>query len=131
MENLIKISLNIWNNSRKNIPLVYYDKKIQDIQGYEPIVNLLENWNFETPSICAILSNQNGIGKSHLASSTIRLFIKNYVKENYEKLDSENFELPVFNLGFIPERVFLRELRDGYREKFFSETEFYKSFCNY
>lgn len=133
MDKIFKIANEIWDKSIKDIPQAYISKRIQGLTGetYAPIKELFEKWDFKTPSVCAIISNQNGIGKSHLAASLLRLFVKNYVKENIDKLELEETELPEFNLGFIPERIYLRKFRDGYKDKYFSEKDFYKSYCNF
>lgn len=135
----------IWRNSEKDIPISYIHKNIKDIEGdyYKPIIETLNNWDFNEPNLCSILSVQNGCGKSHLASGLLKLFVKYKVNEKIELLRKEpdNFtddEIPnnirenfKLKIGFIPERIFLRKIRDGYKEKYFSEQDLYNEYCRY
>jgi len=131
----------IWNYSQKNIPLEYFEKRLSGIIGdeYKPILEILLNWDFLNPPVCAIISNQNGIGKSHLASAMIRQYVKKYVTDNYdnflqkyeEEENKEYFFLDGLKLGFVPERTILREIRDCYKSKYGNEQAIFTELCSY
>lgn len=131
----------IWNNSLLDIPEMYKNKSLNDLQGEEiqNIIKTLESWDFQNPLVCSIISVQNGIGKSHIASGLLKRFIKSYVMKNYEQMNKEYeeferkefFEFKTFNLGFVPERIILREIRDAYKDKYKTESDIFTKYCKY
>lgn len=131
----------IWNNSLLDIPEMYKNKSLNDLQGEEiqNIIKTLESWDFQNPLVCSIISVQNGIGKSHIASGLLKRFIKSYVMKNYEQMNKEYeeferkefFEFKSFNLGFVPERIILREIRDAYKDKYKTESDIFAKYCKY
>jgi DNA replication protein DnaC len=131
----------IWNSSELDIPVMYLNKNLNDLQGEEikPIVETVKAWGFKNPLVCSIISVQNGVGKSHIASGLLRQFIKNYVTVNYETINKEYeeyeskeyFEFKKFHLGFVPERIILREIRDTYKDKYRTEQSIFDKYCRY
>lgn len=141
MENLIFFCNMIWNNSVLDIPAMYLNKNLNELLGEEikPIVETVKAWDFKNPLVCSIISVMNGIGKSHLASGLLRQFVKNYVTVNYETINKEYddcdskeyFEFRKFYLGFVPERIILREIRDTYKDKYKTEQSIFDKYCKY
>jgi DNA replication protein DnaC len=141
MENLIFFCNMIWNNSVLDIPAMYLNKNLNELLGEEikPIVETVKAWDFKNPLVCSIISVMNGIGKSHLASGLLRQFVKNYVTVNYETINKgyeeyehkEYFEFKKFYLGFVPERIILREIRDTYKDKYKTEQSIFDKYCKY
>ena len=131
----------IWNNSELDIPVMYLNKNLNDLQGEEikPIVETVKAWDFKNPLVCSIISVQNGVGKSHIASGLLRQFVKNYVTVNYDAINKEYeeyehkeyFEVRKFKLGFVPERIILREIRDTYKDKYKTESDIFDKYCTY
>lgn len=75
---------------RKNIPYAFWDKNFDNLIGdvYKNIAEQYRKWDFKKPLVSAILSNQNGIGKTHLAIGALKSdyeeFYKNNENKNYE-----------------------------------------------
>ena len=141
MNNLIFFCNVIWTNSILDIPIMYLNKNLNGLQGEEikPIVETVKTWDFQNPLVCSIISVQNGCGKSHIAAGMLRQFIKRYVITNYEQINKdyeecerkEYFECRKFNLGFVPERIILREIRDAYKDKYKTESDIFDKYLAY
>ena len=143
MENINEIDFKkycfmYWSEAIKDVPLSYMNNSINNLQGelYKPIIEKCKNWDFKTPLVMSVISVQNGIGKSHIASSMLKLFISNYVKNNFEKIDSdfktsEYYEVRKFKLAFVPERIIYREIRDSYKDKYKTESNIFEKYSRY
>jgi len=138
MENLQAICSVIWQQSTRSIPSLYRNMYLNNIKGdeYKPILEKIENWDFKDPPVFAIISKQNGIGKSHLASGMLKLFIKKYVIDNYDSVNKQYLEsnqlqnfYQRFSFSFIPERMILREIRDSYKSKYKTESDIFDEYC--
>lgn len=141
MEKLLFFCNMIWRNSELDIPAMYISKSLNDLLGEEikNIVETVKEWDFKNPLVCSIISVQNGVGKSHIASGLLRQFVKMYVTDNYSEIDKEYeeyehkeyFNFKKFYLGFVPERIILREIRDAYKDKYKTEKDIYDKYCRY
>jgi DNA replication protein DnaC len=85
----------LWETYKKyclyNLPKAYQDKTFEELEGetMKKIIDKLKQWDTKNPSICSILSNQNGIGKTHLAVGLIKEICLNKIRA----LENENYEI--------------------------------------
>jgi hypothetical protein len=90
-----EITKMLWELHKKHclfyLPKAYQEKTFLDLEGYTmySIVEKLKEWDTKNPLICAILSNQNGIGKTHLAVSLVKEIYYNKIKA----MEDENYEI--------------------------------------
>ena len=68
------------------IPENWRSRKFTDIKDsvMKPISENLKEWDFKTPTIAGIISVQNGIGKTHLATCVWKKYIHSYIENKID-----------------------------------------------
>lgn len=111
-------------NRTKNILNRYsisekYSFKNFDVKSViqERIKTKLFQWDFISPEVCSLLSNQTGIGKTHLAVSILKHFVFNRIEMNFadEKNYVEKKALSIYDPGayfyYFPKVQFVKFLK--------------------
>lgn len=111
-----------------NFPESWRHKTLKDIQGdsYKNVIESITNWDWKVNPSFAIVSKQNGIGKTHLAICCLRKYLFDRFEEN------ENFEVSHFKNYFYKERTIFYELMESYKDKkneFKTEKEIINFYC--
>lgn len=113
---------NRWSEGIPGVPMLYRNNSFEDLKGpvFEEIIKKCKKWNYQTPLVCAILSTQNGIGKTHLAVGILKHFAYKYylsiVEKQYSKylknLDDFGYIQEYFNGNtlFVTERKLIYDL---------------------
>lgn len=123
------------------LPKGLVNKKFEQLDSeiMKKIAVDLKQWDFEHPLIVSILSNQNGIGKTHAAVCTFKNFLKYSIlqdfQRNIEYLNNnpheriENLRLP--DAEWISERELLGKIQESFNTKYpeYSEQEILKKLC--
>lgn len=131
-----------YNTSLNLLPRGLVSKEFNQLENVimREIGEKFKNWDFEHPHIASILSNQNGIGKTHIAVSTFKKFLLDWLLKNYEKnieyLNKyeyeriENLSLP--DAKWLSERELLGEIQDSFNSKYpeKSEKEILEKICD-
>lgn len=94
----------------KGIPTLYRGKGFRDLEG-EKLIKIVEKcktWDYQNPLICTIVSNQNGIGKTHLAAG----ILKNYIYRFYLEKEDENYKMHLTRNKFAEEEIKKAELEE-------------------
>lgn len=100
-----------------------------DHKDIKPVALMIRTWKFEDPSICSVLSNLNGIGKTHLAIATFKRFAHQQHSNELDAIyrsteEAEELERKIAEWQqtytraiFTTEADLLREVQDSYDTK--------------
>jgi DNA replication protein DnaC len=72
--------------TKLNINTAWNDRTFKDFDNtpMQPIADKLKDWDFANPNIASILSMQNGIGKTHLATCLYKKYIHNLISDSFD-----------------------------------------------
>lgn len=103
-------------------------KTLQDIKGdsYKNVIEKITNWDWKKNPSFALVSKQNGIGKTHLAICCLRKYLFDIFtqKENLDPSSCRNY--------FYKERIIFYELMESYKDRkneFKTEKEIIEFYC--
>jgi hypothetical protein len=114
--------------------------------NYNPVLkevaDKIMTWDYKTPLVCSILSHQNGIGKTHMAVASYRLYLALQIRYEFvemildERYSAKALEIklakwveePYPNVIFINEADILRSIQETYDDKKLSEDDVMKRY---
>jgi len=105
------------------IPRAYRNKGFDELEGdtMKKIAAKLKTWDAKSPLVCSIVSNQNGIGKTHLAVGLIKeLYLK-----KIKALEEVNYEIYEERHTILCERDEYSKIKEEDRD-IFSDDPFNK-----
>ena len=113
--------------SNMKIPKYWIDKRFSQLEGDAPYLETVKKimeWDFKNPVSVCLLSNINGIGKTHIATCLLRKYLYQFVKSNPDyKGELQNY--------FVKESDLYYEILESYRDKSpRSEREIINHYCN-
>jgi len=88
-----------------------------DNKAYSSMIEFVRSWNFKDPISFVMLSENNGIGKTHIAVCLIRKFIYSYLKDRFIKNPDYNFQDLKFPNIFIFDSTLYRRIQESYSER--------------
>lgn len=148
------ICLSKMPNYLTEIPEQWHSRKFEDITNpvMKPIADKLLTWNFQNPVCAGIISPQNGIGKTHLATCVFKKFIyedigkefdritEDYSEDNYGRLGSwvmgtgrrvfNHFDEPLkpTKYMFLSEKKLALQIQESFNQKTVSQLEILESY---
>lgn len=125
--------------SKELLPPLMQDKTFGQLKGdINKVTEKCKLWDFKNPMTVSILSNKNGIGKTHIAVCLFKKFLFNYYTELFSKYNThEEIKFHYESLGELPyvkfasEKKLLAEIQRSYDSKKQSEydiLEYYSKF---
>ena len=138
-------------NSINDIPEQWRSRKFEDFTN--PVMKIISDkliqWDFITPVISGIISSQNGIGKTHLATCIYKKYIFNQIEKSFDKTIENISEDYIadeiknwFNRGsggyedirtrmgmFLSEKKLALQIQESFNNKSSSQLEILESYC--
>lgn len=132
--------------TRININPAWRTRTFKDFDNTDlkSVAAKLKEWDFVSPNISSILSIQNGIGKTHLATCVYKKFIynliceqfDNYFKPGKDRVDellkwfNEDFNNQTYKkYEFLSEKKLALMIQDSFRDKQTSQLEILEHYC--
>ena len=136
-----------------DIPENWWHRKLADLKGeyVKEIIDKLINWDYCNPIITSIISKNNGIGKTHIASCIYKKFIHQKLGIEFDKLisgmaeqdpDIPNERIINWITGgnfysdkkpkwkFLSEKVLALQIQESFNSKTESQLDILNSYCN-
>lgn len=103
------------------IPARYKEADFYNLKGSDAFmrsVKQISQWNFKEPYLCALLSANHGMGKTHLAWSLLRMFMLKAVMADFNKVDTNKH---LYTNFFFKEYEILNHIKSAYGNENTSE----------
>lgn len=121
------------------LPPLMRDKTFGQLKGeINKVAEQCKLWDFKNPLTVSILSNQNGIGKTHIAVCLFKKFLYDYYTELFSKHNTkEEIKDQYGKLGGLPyvkfasEKKLLAEIQKSYDSKRESEYDILEYYSNF
>ena len=128
------------------IPENWRSRKFTDVKDsiMKPISDKLKEWDFKKPTIAGIISVQNGIGKTHLATCVWKKYIHSYIEDKMEYYinkynEGDEFAIREFlssdlrlneKFLFLSEKKLALTIQETFNSKSKSQLEAIEYYCN-
>jgi len=131
----------LYEHSLYLLPKGLVNKEFEQLESeiMKKITADLKKWDFEHPLIVSILSNQNGIGKTHAAVCMFKKFLKCSISKNFQRnidyFNNNPYEgidkISLPDAKWISERELLGEIQESFNTKYpeYSEQDILKKLC--
>ena len=121
-------------------------KDFDNSRVMKPIAEKLSQWDFNSPNIASVLSVQNGIGKSHLATCIYKKYVYELILQSFNRLVvSEDYtdnpvELSMWandswknqsyhKYEFLSEKKIALIIQDSFNNKSSSQYDILENYC--
>lgn len=125
-------------SSLNDIPADWRNRKFSDFDNtaLKDYAGKLKHWDFKVPAVAGIISEMNGIGKTHLATCVYKKYIYEKLSNEFDRIiplyeDSNNKELLDWinntpesnNYSFLSEKKLALIIQDTFNNKKANQTQ--------
>ena len=100
----------------QNVPDKYKNVLFSQLQGsplYLKVLGKIANWDFKSPETLSILSENNGIGKTHIAWTLVKKYLSEKLKSEPESI-SDPGQRSKYSSFFFKEYQILNMIKNSY-----------------
>ena len=132
------------NRSLKDIPADWHNRTFADFDNTElkQTADKLKQWDFKNPNTAGIISQMNGIGKTHLATCIYKKYIYENFEKQFDKIVIDHSEDVLdnlqdwiywnhdFNILFLSEKKLALIIQETFNQKSKTQLDVLEYYCN-